>query len=209
MKAALEQLGFGPCYHMVEVFDKPQHIALWQAATDGASIDWQEIFAGYEATVDWPGCTFYAQLMRAYPDAPVVLNVRDPERWYESVSKTIYQAGRLITGEAPSPHMQAHRHMIDTLIWNGTFGGRFEDKAHALSVFERHNAAVKAQVPPERLLVFDVKEGWEPLCRHLGVPVPDQPFPHLNDTESFRSETVVRARQALGSVSETKSPGAV
>lgn len=201
MKAALEELGFGPCYHMVEVFDKPQHVALWQAAAEGQPIDWNALFAGYNATVDWPGCRFYASLMQAYPEAPVVLNVRDPERWYKSVSDTIYQAGKLVQGSAPPPpQMQAFGHMIDTLIWGGTFGGQFEDKQHAIAVFNRHIAEVKERVSADRLLVFDVQEGWEPLCRFLGVPVPDKPFPRLNDTAAFHEETVARARQGLESV---------
>lgn len=201
MKAALEELGFGPCYHMVEVFDKPQHVALWQAAAEGQAIDWDALFAGYSATVDWPGCSFYASLMQAYPEAPVVLNVRDPERWYKSVSDTIYQAGKIVQGSAPPPpHMQAFGRMIDTLIWGGTFGGQFEDKQHAIAVFNRHIAEVKERVPAERLLVFDVQEGWEPLCRFLGVAAPDKPFPRLNNTAAFHEETVARARQGLESV---------
>lgn len=210
MKAALEQLGFGPCYHMVEVFDKPEHVALWQAAAEGASIDWSKIFASYNATVDWPGCTFYAPLMEAYPQARVILNVRDPERWYKSVSNTIYQAGKAIRGDAePTPHMQAFGRMIETLIWGGTFGGRFEAKAHAIEVFERHIAEVKERVPRERLLVFDVKEGWEPLCRFLGVETPETPFPRLNDTASFLTETAERARQGLerGSAAQATPAG--
>src|SRR5690242_7699355 len=90
LKVALEELGFGPCYHMIEVFQYPEHAKLWEAATQGKPIDWDQIFANYQATVDWPGCTFYADLMARYPDAKVLLSVRDPETWYESVMSTIY-----------------------------------------------------------------------------------------------------------------------
>jgi hypothetical protein len=99
LKVALETLGFGPCYHMTEVFTHPEHVELWRAATQGKPVAWEQIFDGYRATVDWPGCTFYAQLMQRYPDAKVILTVRDPQKWYESVYNTIYR----ITGAASSP----------------------------------------------------------------------------------------------------------
>lgn len=187
-KAALDELGFGPCHHMAEVFGKARHIELWQAAADGQSIDWDELFVGYNSAVDWPACAFYEQLMRTYPDATVILNVRDPERWYESAMNTIYQVSKVMNSDSTSdPITQQHGRMINTLIWQNTFGGRFEDKSHAIAVFERHIQEVKERVPSERLLVFDVKQGWEPLCRFLGVAVPaDKPFPHLNDTASFQ-----------------------
>jgi hypothetical protein len=197
MKAALETLGFGPCYHMVEVFGKPTDAALWEAATRGDPVDWNKIFAGYQATVDWPACAFYKDLMKAYPDAKVLLTVRDPEKWYESVSSTIYQVSRgasrsliasLFSQGMMSfiPNLRHMRRMINGLIWEKTFGGRFEDKDHAIAVFKQHIEEVKHHVPPEKLLVYDVKQGWEPICVFLGVEVPkDTPFPHLNDRASF------------------------
>lgn len=179
LKAALDEIGFGPCYHMVEVFKHAEHDDLWQKASEGKTVDWRDLFADYESAVDWPACTFYRQLMDEYPEAKVVLTVREPVRWYESVRNTIYMA---------SAHMDRDQHhrMIDAVVWRGTFGGRFEDKAHAISVFERHNSEVMRRVPHDQLLCFDVKQGWGPLCRFLGVEVPkDKPFPHLNDSESF------------------------
>jgi hypothetical protein len=122
--------------------------------------------------------------MEVYSEAKVLLTVRDPEAWYESVRNTIYPSS---TEEAAPPDARAHRHMVKTLIWQGTFGGRFEDKQHALTVFEQHNQEVIRRVPAERLLVYEVKEGWEPLCRFLDVPVPaSTPFPRLNDTAEFQ-----------------------
>ncbi len=147
--------------------------------------------------MDWPECSFYEQLMERYPDAKVLLSVRDPERWYESVRSTIYELTRLTTGTrrarltfsllAPvAPGALGSLAMVNEIIWNGTFEGRFEDKDHAIQVFERHNEEVRRRVPPERLLVYEVKEGWEPLCEFLGVEVPDEPFPHLNDAAEMR-----------------------
>src|SRR5579864_5669016 len=177
LKVALEDLGFGPCYHMLEVFGKPRAVELWQAAAEGKPVDWDELFAGYNAAVDWPVCAFYDQLMQVYPEAKVLLTVRSPESWYESVMNTIYP---ISTRPVPAddPLTSDHRRMVDTLIWQGTFGGQVEDKQHAIAVYERHNRGVKERVPAGKLLVYEVKEGWEPLGRFLSVPVPaDKPFP--------------------------------
>jgi hypothetical protein len=200
MKAALEELGFGPCYHMTEVFfNHPEHAPLWEAAARGETVNWRELLKDYQATVDWPGCTFYKELMQIYPDAKVLLTVRDPEKWYESALSTIYQGTS--RAHAPflrrllrrlRPNMLKSVQMINTLIWEGTFNGNFADKQYAIEIFNQHIEDVKKVVPPERLLVYNVKEGWEPLCTFLGVEVPKhKPFPHLNDRASF----IERGRQ--------------
>ena len=199
MKAALERLGFDPCYHMTEVFAHPAHADFWVAAWYGEPVDWEGVLGGYEATVDWPACTFYEELMRRHPDAKVLLSVRDPERWYESTRSTIYELTRLIEGSTTSRVIFGlvgllvfggftgrRSSLANDLIWQGTFDGRFEDKDYAIEVFERHNEEVKRRVSPERLLVYEVKEGWGPLCEFLGVPVPDEPFPRLNDTAQMQ-----------------------
>lgn len=192
LKAALEQLGFGRCYHMQEVMRNPAHAQIWQRATEGETVDWNNLFEGYQATVDWPGCTFYQELMDAYPDAKVLLSVRDPERWYESTFGTIYQIRTALVGrmiKAIVPHIRRVYRMVD-YIWADTFENRFEDRAFAIDVFNRHNEAVQAYVPSDRLLVYSVKEGWDPLCEFLGVDVPETPFPHLNDKR--RIQRVIR-----------------
>jgi len=187
VKVALDELGFGPCHHMTELFDQPERAALWEAAAASQPVDWNELLAGYRSTVDWPACTVYAQIMEAYPEALVLLTVRDPERWYQSCRDTIYRssASRAESPDADGPDPVAH--MIDTIIWQGTFGGAFEDMQRAISIFERHNQKVQERVPSDRLLVYEVKQGWEPLCRFLGVEAPaGTPFPHLNDTMTFQ-----------------------
>ena len=187
-KAALEQLGLGPCYHFVTQFERPQDIDVWQAAAEGKPVDWTALFADFQSVVDWPASLFYKQLMAMHPEAKVLLNVRDPEAWYESMLKTVYtvsQAGLSAPAESVLGRMGR---MIDTLAWQPLFHGRFEDKPYALSVFERHNQEVQVYVPAERLLVWEVTEGWEPLCRFLGVQEPDTPFPRLNDVETFRKQ---------------------
>jgi hypothetical protein len=192
LKVALEELGVGPCYHMVEVlWGDTSRLPLWQSAANGEATDWKALFDGFESTVDWPGCTFWQPLMEVFPDAKVLLTVRDPEAWYESAKSSIYaaliagQKGELKEGTEEPPSPEAFK-MISTLMWEGTFHGRFEDKAYAIERFEAHNEAVKQGVPPERLVVHEVKEGWAPLARMLGVETPATEFPRLNDKVAFR-----------------------
>lgn len=186
LKGALETLGFGPCYHMSEVFEHADHAALWTAAAAGETVDWDAVFADYHATVDWPSAAFYIRLMEAFPDAPVILTVRDPESWYESCMQTIYPASAPGTDSELVANGNPMGAMIAAVVWNGTFHGRFRDRAYAVSVFQEHIREVQARVPAERLLVYEVKQGWEPLCRFLGVEVPATPFPHTNTTAEFQ-----------------------
>jgi hypothetical protein len=198
LKVALETLGFGPCYHMLEVFSHPEHAQRWEAAWLGERVDWDDLLDGYEAAVDWPACAFYEELMERHPDAKVILTVRDPERWYESVRNTIYALSMTVSGSRLLRLVLGLRgllrngafargNMAETVIWEGTFDGRFEDKRYAIGVFERHNEKVRRRVPEERLLTYEVSEGWGPLCDFLGVEVPDKPFPRLNDTAQMRA----------------------
>ncbi len=192
LKAALEELGVGPCYHMVEVlWGDTSRLPLWQAAANGEEVDWKRVFEGFESTVDWPGCTFWEPLMEVFPEAKVLLTVRDPESWYESARNTIYasliagQKGELKEGDEEPPSPEAFQ-MIASLIWQGTFHGKFEDKPYAIEVFNKHIEEVKRKVPAERLVVHEVKEGWKPLAEMLGVPEPQNEFPRLNDKVAFR-----------------------
>jgi hypothetical protein len=205
LKAALEALGFGPCYHMSELFEHPEHVPLWEAAVRGEPVDWDALFGGYRAAVDWPAAAFHGELMERYPEAKVILTVRDPERWYESTKNTIFmmrEARRSPTFRlmgALVPFVRNVRRatgVVDDLAWDGIFGGRFEEKEFAISAFNRLNEEVKRRVPADRLLVYDVKEGWGPLCKFLGVEEPrDEPFPRLNDTRTFRRR--IQGAQAL------------
>jgi len=213
LKAALEELGFGPCYHMSEVFQHPDHVAYWQAAASGKTINWNAIFANYQSAVDWPSCAFYEELMRAYPNAKILLTVRDPESWYESVSNTIYQIhhrvgvsllSRILSYPSKilittvQPHMKHTFRMQTAVIWDGTFAGNFEDKSYAIAVFNRHIQEVRQKASSDRLLVYNVKEGWEPLCAFLGVAVPeDKPFPRLNDRDNFLGTRRIQQAERL------------
>lgn len=190
LQAALTQLGFGPCYHMTELLQNPQQVAGWRAAADGKPVDWQSFLRDYKATVDFPGCCFYKELMLAFPDSKVLLSVRDPDRWYQSCMETIYRVGHdwpMSWIGSYMPRFGKVSQVAKRIVWEQMFEGRFLDRAFAIECYKRHNEAVIRHVPPERLLVFDVKEGWEPLCKFLGVPVPEGvPFPHLNDTAEFQ-----------------------
>jgi hypothetical protein len=197
LKAALETLGFGRSYRLDEVFKHPEQVAFWEAARRGEWVDWAGFFAGYGVAVDWPAFSFYKELMEAFPEAPVILTVRDPDRWYESVRSTIYGIHKLSAGPAPvrltftlaglfAPAVTGIARLANAILWDGLFDGRFEDRSYAIETFRRHNEEVRRRVSPERLLIYDVKEGWAPLCDFLGVEVPDEPFPHLNDTREMR-----------------------
>ena len=132
----------------------------------------------------------YEQLFRQYPSAKVILTVRDPDRWYESARQTIYMVRNAFPRwlRRLSPAMARFGKMVDSVVWQGTFDGRFEDKPFAVDVFNRHNDRVQQFVPAGRLLVFDVREGSAPLCTFLELPVPEgKPFPHLNDAAEFQA----------------------
>jgi sulfotransferase family protein len=185
LKAALERTGFGPCLHMVPLLDDAERSMLLCAAADGDAVGLDKAFDGFRSSVDWPGTYFWRELTTRHPTAKVILTVRDSDGWYESAARTIYEAANSRRGEQLSPERAACMRMLDKLIWQGTFDGRFGDRADAIRRFEEHNAAVRAEIAPERLLEFRVGAGWEPLCEFLGVPVPAEPFPRLNDQAAF------------------------
>ena len=169
----------------------------WQNAHEQKEVDWDSLFEGYEAMTDLPGCVFYKELMEKYPEAKVILTVRDPETWYESAYHTIHQpagVGQKIGMMVKALFSKRYKKLLrlvmmlmKTVWWkNGFFQGKFKDKATAIRLFNEHNEAVKRDVPAEKLLVFSVKEGWEPLCTFLEVPVPDTPFPKVNERAGFQ-----------------------
>jgi hypothetical protein len=184
LKRALDELGLGPCHHMEEVMAHPEQIPAWHAAGRGETVDWGELLAGYRSSVDWPSAQFWAELADEFPAAKVVLTVRETQRWYESFSKTILTLLRAVGG-APNPTMGAILAMTQDVIVRRAFDGRLDEPDHIKASFDRHNATVKAALPPDRLLVFEVAQGWAPLCAFLGVPVPAMPFPRVNSTKEF------------------------
>jgi len=198
LKKALELIGFGPCYHMDEMIRFPKHMDVWRSAMDGKPVNWDDIFAEYQSTLDFPASLYYRELLAAYPDAKVILTVREPERWYQSMYETAYTMMELYTPAWVKKYVPQYKRfadLIDTMIWNGLFNGRFADKAHAIQIFNAHIEQVKQNIPSEKLLIFNVKEGWEPLCTFLRIPIPEGiPFPHINDHETVKAQ-INRARR--------------
>ena len=189
LKLALEMLGAGPCYHMMEVFTRPDHSPGWQALGEGRGDDFDALLAGFPSTVDWPTTYFWRALIARNPDARVLHSERPAEEWYQSISQTIFPAlQRQLPPEGapePRPGMRAHQAMIVKLIRDDTFGGDLS-RENAIRVYDAHNQAVRREVPPEKLLVFNARDGWEPLCAFLDVPVPAAPYPRTNSTDEFR-----------------------
>ncbi len=185
LKLALEHLGFGPCHHMEEIFKHPDQVPYWQAVAAGKSVDWNEVFLGYGAQVDWPGAHVWRELAAAYPEAKVVHSVRPEMSWWHSFSATIGKFITQYTTMPLPPHVRAMCDAAVEMVERQTFRGASGDRDAALAAYRARNDDVRATISPERLLVFDVAEGWLPLCRFLGVPEPDTPFPHRNKTAEF------------------------
>ncbi|MEL6337045.1 MAG: sulfotransferase family protein [Pseudomonadota bacterium] len=196
LRLALTQLGFGPCHHMFEVRENHEtQLPYWEAVVRGESVDWETVFRGYRAQVDWPGSRAWRALIAAYPKAKVILSTRSAESWYRSFSKTILPFIR-DRDALDDPRYRGIAEMCAGLIDEGVFDGRMEDPAHAMAVFDAHEAAVKAAVPEDRLLVFDARQGWAPLCAFLGVAVPDEPYPMTNTSQDFQARTAAARGQA-------------
>lgn len=193
LKVALEILGYDKCHHMKEVMPNGRQIEYWSRVSQGENVNWDEVFDGYRASVDWPSSAYYRELADYYPEAKVVLSVRDAEGWYKSVGETIY----LIAGAIPqwmlflSKTLRTLKGMIVSVVWEGVFDGRFEDKEHALRTFHKHIEEVKKSIPADRLLIHQAKEGWEPLCTFLGKPVPDTPYPRVNEAKEMKRAIVI------------------
>lgn len=179
LKAALERLLGGPCHHMVELFGHPEQIPTWHAAVRGEMPDWRRFLGGYAAAVDWPSAAFWPELSAAFPDATILLSVRDPESWWRSASATIFQA---IPNGPGGPW---HDMVVDLMRTRFTFP--LDDRATCLAAYERWYSDARARIPRDRLLEWRASDGWAPLSRALGVAVPDEPFPHANTTEDFQA----------------------
>ena len=182
LKLALEKLGRGPCYHMIEAMKRPAHDAVWQVAADGGPVDWDRLFHGFRSAVDWPAAAFWPVLSDKYPRARVILTTRDPESWFRSMSSTIFP---LVLG-TPARDKVDHRRMVRSVIVRNTFEDRTDDRGFVLEVFRRNTERVLAEIPAGRLLHYRLGDGWEPLCAFLGAAVPNEPFPHVNDRAAFR-----------------------
>jgi sulfotransferase family protein len=173
LKAALERLGFGPCYHAVEFMRHSKHQAPWEAAFHG-NPQWEEVFAGYRSTVDFPGAAFWRELVDAYAEAKVILTLRDPKEWFASMRETFLAAAGP-DGQPPIPGAGAGS-FVKGGVWSKMMAD-LQDEPTAIADFKRHIEEVRSYVPGHRLLVYEVRQGWKPLCDFLEVRVPNEPFP--------------------------------
>jgi len=184
LKQALETLGFGPCHHMFEIRENPEQIPYWSAAARGEIPDWDDVFVNYQSAVDWPSVRYWREITSHYPEAKIVLSVRDRENWFESVHKTIYPAMCERENIGPGDRRDMLDMAYETVV-EQTFGGRMDDQNHAISIFDAHIKEVQGSFDAERLLTYEISEGWQPLCEFLGVPIPDIPMHRTNTTKEF------------------------
>jgi hypothetical protein len=187
LKLALEKLLDGPCYHMAEVFEHPEHVPMWHDAALAKPVDWEKLFEGYVAAVDWPVGSYWKEVSAVYPDALILLSTRDAEKWWSSASETIFQS---------IPHIgdPAWLDMVTAMMSN-RFTGDLQDKEACIAAYHRHNEDAR-KTAPARFLEWQANDGWEPICKALGLPIPEEPFPHANTKEEFQARIKARAEEA-------------
>ena len=188
LKRALGMIGFGPCYHMSELDVHHDHLKYWYHALDG-KYDWDYVFNGYNSTVDWPSTHYWEELFKANPDAKVIHTIRDPESWYKSIINTIFKS--ITRVDQPDEDSVSFHKMACRMILENTFEGRLEDKEFALKYFHDYTERVKSIVPQKQLLIYDVSQGWQPLCEFLDVDIPAEDFPVTNSTKSFQERHLI------------------
>lgn len=204
LAAALETLGFGPCYHMHELRRNPDHAATWMDALEGKEVDWRAFFRPYRSTVEWPAVSFLPQILVAFPQARVILTLRDAEDWYESAHATIFD-GLELSQFNPEPIARERSHLARRLILDGVFSGRHRDREHAIAVYRQHQEQVMAMVPPARLLRYRIAEGWGPLCAFLGVEEPEASFYWRNERSQFMSTEPAWAQEIRKRSTDTET----
>ena len=195
LQLALEKLGFGKYYHMVELFKNPSGVKYWNNASKQKQVDWDELFRGYQAIVDFPGSIHYKELSEYYPESKVILSLRDPESWYKSAYETIFSFDPGVSFKMrvalQAIYRKKARNLLqifqyhDKSIWGKYFEDKFRDKAYTINKYNEHVETVKNSIPKERLLLHKASDGWEPLCNFLGKKIPNEPYPRTNKRENF------------------------
>lgn len=180
LKTALEILYGAPCYHMFEVMKNDTHVPIWHEAARGNPVDWDKLFEGYVTGVDWPVAAYWKELSAKYPDALILLSVRDPEKWWTSASETIFPSIM-----KPDEEGRPRRLMIREMLKNH-FTDQLTNKEACIAAFNAHNDEVRRTIPAHRLLEWSPGDGWEPICRALNLPIPEEPFPHANAKAAFQ-----------------------
>ncbi|MDZ4709724.1 MAG: sulfotransferase [Saprospiraceae bacterium] len=201
LKQSLEMLGYSKTYHMKELLVHPENLHYWATLKETGTTNWDDLYNGYQASVDFPCCPWYKEHLKRYPEAKVILTVRPFENWYNSIFSTIWKAGpqtvlekiKMMSKLLFNPRLRSVIKCVKfakSSIFGGLLQGKFEDKAATENLFNKHIEDVRAFVPAEQLLIFDISEGWEPLCKFLGAAVPSEPIPHLNKKENFKEMLV-------------------
>ncbi len=196
LKTAFETLGFGECQHMESLFNRPHLVDHWVELFKTGKTDYQKLFEGFQSTSDFPGYLLYRNLLDQYPDAKVILTVRDPEDWYESAIRTVHaytpqtfqQKLKMLPKRIKSKRFRGIAktlRLVEVFLWKGYFEGRFHDKDFAIDKYLAFMEQVRNDVPSDQLLEYKISDGWEPLAHFLGVEVPDVPFPHRNQRDQF------------------------
>jgi hypothetical protein len=194
---ALNILGFGPAYHITEMLERGE-LEDWDVRGNYVTRefpenpDFKRLLRNYKSGVDVPFCLFWKQIFHSYPGSKVILTVRDPEKWFTSCANTIAKIGKFPLADGRLPLMRRVAYTCIPIlrrVWDWevkTHWGpwQFHDKAAAMQSYTNYMEDVRNSVPDSQLLEFSVKQGWEPLCKFLEVPVPDEPFPHANDTQT-------------------------
>ena len=195
LKIALENIGYGPCYHMYEVANKPDHVDLWNDGIEGRELKVDKIFRNYRSAVDWPSVAFLPSILSKYRDAKVILTMRDSAEWYESASATIFEA-MLSSDRIPSAEARKRVSMSRRLVLEQVFNNNYSDKEYCVKIYNEHIENVKNLVPSDQLLMYKINDGWAPLCEFLNVPIPNEPFPVVNDRQSFLAKKPNWAKQS-------------
>lgn len=198
LKIALERLGLGPCHHMEEVMEHPEQLDHWCAAAKGEAVDWDTVYAGYRSTVDWPGAHFWRDLAKAYPDARIIHTIRPVQSWWNSYSRTIAKILGATGTSGVDHEMKTIPQMAFAIVAEQTFAGSYDDKEATIKAFEKCTDDVVSSIDAERLLVFEVSDGWQPLCDFLDLPVPNEPFPRSNNQDAFIEQFGSLAEGAFG-----------
>jgi hypothetical protein len=215
-KAALEMLGFGPCYHMVNLLGDLSKVDVWRRVYAG-ELAAADALDGFASSVDWPGSWYFEQLMDAYPDAPVLLSARDGDAWEHSMRQTIYDS---IWGDSLMADLARARMRVDPAwdayirlmsdMWRdfGIVDGRDAAEGSLARAMEAYNDRVRETVPADRLIEWAPADGWEPLCSRLDIPIPEAPVPRLNDSATFKTMIIDACLAVITGWRESQRAGA-
>jgi len=191
LKGALQLLGYQQTYHMDNLLNNPSQVHYWVELFDTGSTDYDALFEGFAASTDFPGFFAYKALLKQYPDSKFILTTRDPDIWYESIKNTVYQAvTAFFQKDTPTDSMRRVEgvfQLLDRYLFGQFFKGTFLDKEKTLSLVNAYLDEINAIIPADKMLIYEISEGWQPLCDFLELRVPEIEFPYKNKREDFNT----------------------